>query len=190
LNGCIVGSDLLIEHIRQNYPQYQLILSVARTTAPWFDEAALLKATNEYDLVVFPARFNREIDFLKRFPAEKIELLANESCPLNCPYTQRHYRAISQYVIDTCESKQAPDRQNYFLSCAQPEHKQRQHVLSLTEILAISVATGIIHFKFATREFNQELNLETFCRYFVLPDYWNDFQQYMRLDKEHFEIAQ
>ncbi|MDR1452957.1 MAG: hypothetical protein LBJ25_03160, partial [Candidatus Margulisbacteria bacterium] len=86
LNGCIVASDLLVKHIRQNYPQYRLILSVAKTTEPQFDEAALLKATGEYDLVVFPARFNREVDFLKHFPAEKIELIADEICPKNCPY--------------------------------------------------------------------------------------------------------
>jgi hypothetical protein len=182
LNGCIVGSDLLVKHIRQNYPQYRLVLSVSKTTEPQFDEVALLKAASEYDLVVFPARFNREIDFLKRFPAEKIELLADEVCPLNCPHTQKHYLAISQYILDAYESKQTPDRQKYFLSCVWPEHKQRQYVLSLTEILAISAATGITHFKFATREFGYGRNLETLCRYFVWPDHWKGFQEYMRFE--------
>lgn len=176
LNGCIVATEILAQYIRQTYPQYRLILSVAKTTEPQFDESALQKAVKEYDMVVFPDEYNKDFSFLRNFPADKIELIVDEECPKNCPYTQEHYQSISKYNLAVCEF---PEQKHDFIKCKQPK-EIKGNALTSEEMRCIYDQTGISHFKFANRTYSVGHTIKTICQYFVLQQYKTQFQSYIQ----------
>ncbi|MDQ7791383.1 MAG: hypothetical protein C4575_13575 [Desulforudis sp.] len=95
-NGVIVASDLLRNHIRQNYPQYRLIASICfcRTDLEFYK-----KALDEYDLVVLHPDLNRDLKYIRQLDMSRLEVLVNEDCFYNCPNRLQHYKNISQLVL-------------------------------------------------------------------------------------------
>ena len=101
-NGVIVSSDMLAEHIRENHPNLEVILSCVRPaydvgygklndTLEWYSERLFNPL---YDVVEVNNAKIHEEGFMEDLPCkDKVELIACRDCLRNCPFTKHHYEA-------------------------------------------------------------------------------------------------
>jgi len=94
LNGVIVSSEILADHIRKNFPQYTLIYSLTHGRNKVTDLDFYRAAQEKYDIVVLVPDLNNELDFIRKLEPSKLEILINETCFFGCRYRQLHYRTI------------------------------------------------------------------------------------------------
>ncbi|GBR73921.1 collagenase-like protease [Candidatus Termititenax aidoneus] len=173
LNAVIVCSKLLENYIRSSYPQYKIIYSVTHVT---YDKAILLKAAKEYDLVVIPPEWNRDLALLSCFPAEKVEIMLCEPCIPYCPNRKEHYRATDKANLGyTVDPEASPHKCKY--KALFPGELMKD--LSLAEMLTIFTETGIRHFKLSNRALDLPRRIEHISRYFVRKEYAEVFTIYM-----------
>jgi len=99
LNGIVCSSDLLLDYVRRRYPGYRIKCSVMK---PYLEGAELWRSRTyyqellgRYDVVVLSPRLNQDYEFLAGLETRRVELLANEACFSDCPYTRQHYRALN-----------------------------------------------------------------------------------------------
>lgn len=93
-NSIIVYSDLLYTYIKKNYPKYKCILSVtkANNNIDFINQALPL-----YDLVVLPPDLSKNYMLLEQInDLSKIEVLVNNYCIKDCPFSAEHYRITSE----------------------------------------------------------------------------------------------
>lgn len=91
-NYITVASDLLRKYIRSNFPKYKLKCSVILSCVnnkKHVDDFKRLQ--DEWDIVVIPPDFGRNIQFIKQLNCTQIEILVNEICVSNCAYRTTHY---------------------------------------------------------------------------------------------------
>ena len=101
-NEIVINSPILEEYIKNNYPSYNIISS---TTKCLTDSELVLKEIQKenYKLICLDYNLNKNFTFLNSIPIEyrnKIELLANPICGLNCPNRKEHYRLNSLYNLN------------------------------------------------------------------------------------------
>jgi len=95
-NGAIVGSDVLAKYIRNTFPKYRLVntLTHYRRDLDYYG-----RALDMYDILVLPPALNDQFGFIKELGPERVEILVNESCHRNCPFSNEHYTKISEYNL-------------------------------------------------------------------------------------------
>jgi hypothetical protein len=169
LNGVIVYSQLLAQYVRKTVPLYKIILSQSKLL---WDKAQLLAAFADYDLVVISPEFNRDSAFLKQLPAEKTELIANNSCAPFCPLSRQHFDAIS--MLNFGEQVDNPAS----TLCQSLKQKGSLRLRS-SEVFDVFSQTGIKNFKFATRNYDSQSTINTLGEYFVLSAHRADFCNFM-----------
>ncbi len=84
LNGCILASDLLADHIRSGHPELKLTASVVRTaTEGGCGQADDYKAmTERFDTVVLCPEDGLDDELLEQLDRDRIEMLINEDSAL------------------------------------------------------------------------------------------------------------
>jgi len=93
LNGVILASDLLFDHIRKEHPALKLTASIVKATVEggkgnvdYYREQA-----DRFDSVMVHTDDNFDLDLLDRLDREKMEMLVNENCVRNCTVRDKHY---------------------------------------------------------------------------------------------------
>jgi hypothetical protein len=171
LNAVVINNALLEEHIRRNYPQYKIIAS---TTKVIRDLEQTKQAMTTYDQVVVAPEFNRDINALKQFPADKAVLLVNEPCAAYCPYKTEHYNLLARVNL-----KQLPPAEA--VGFCPPGRRKNQNVLSRTEILFLKNETGITNFKIACREsLSPERAVQAYTGYLIREKHLKNVLDFMR----------
>jgi hypothetical protein len=168
LNGIIINSDILEKHIRQTCPQYKIIFSLTKVE---YDKNKLLKATTDYDLVVIPPEYNRDIDFLQQLPPEKIVLCINEMCFPFCPDRKSHYDKTAKEILLGQKIVSRP------IFCHNKK-KYGEMCLSIPEMRQIAIKTGINRVKFLFARSGVDdlfLAYEGIAAVFVKPEFCSDF---------------
>lgn len=110
-NGVILSSDILAEHVRERYPNLEVILSVVRPaydvgyghmldTLEWYVE----KLGNPlYDIVEVNNAKIHETGFMEALPdKDRVELIACRNCLRNCPFTKHHFEAALGIARQGC----------------------------------------------------------------------------------------
>lgn len=119
-NGAIVGSEVLAKYIREKYPRYRLI----NTLTHYHRDIDYYRwALDWYDFLVLPPSLNQETDMIEALGPERIEILVNETCHRNCPFSKEHYHKISEYNL-------APGR-NPYLEAEVRHFCERHHSMRL-----------------------------------------------------------
>lgn len=100
LNGVVLASPKLNEHIKVNYPTLKRSCSISSSEHSYKD---FEKALTEYDYVCLKQKsYTKEIpDHLK----DKCEVLCDNACKSDCPFYKRHYRLVSQALLGEYQSK-------------------------------------------------------------------------------------
>lgn len=99
-NYAIVSSDILYEHIKENYPKIKIISSILKPVYEHkkYDETPEYynNLCKKYDKVVVRPEFYSDKIFMKKLKDKnKIEIMPNLGCLKNCPLSQTHYDMIA-----------------------------------------------------------------------------------------------
>lgn len=171
-NGVIVHSDLLLEHLKTNYPDLYLISS---TTKVILNKDSLINELNrkEFSYVVPDFRFNKSFELfesLTQQQKDKVELLCNECCYVGCKDRAVCYESVSHMNLGDNHPEHvctAPggDR-GYTFSKAM----ESPMFISVDDIQSVYLPKGITNFKIEGRGLGSALVLEMLIYYLVKPE--------------------
>ncbi len=102
-NAVIVGSQLLSDHIRKEYPTLRQVSSILRITADRGKGKldAYRRLAEQYDEVMMHPDDVLNYDMLEQLgDKERYILLVNEYCIRNCPLRGLHYDSLSHTALD------------------------------------------------------------------------------------------
>lgn len=103
MNGVIVANENFHNYLKEKYPNFHYVYSTTNCSLNIEDYN---KAYDKYDTLVLDQRLNKNVDFLKKLKGrEKIEILINHFCPINCPNIKKHYLSYSIYNLYNVKEK-------------------------------------------------------------------------------------
>ena len=183
-NGIIVSSDLLMDHIRKNYPGYYFVSSTTKVLTDINDLKTELER-EEFEYVVPDFRLNRKLadagvlrDDLKR----KVEFLCNECCYFGCSERKSCYENVSR----KCLGEDVPDH-----FCASPgaskgyrfsDAMKNPGFIGTDDILNIYMPAGFTQFKIEGRSLGSAMILEFLLYYMTKPEYRLNVREEIYLD--------
>ena len=99
-NEILVNSSLLEEYLRNKYPNFKYISSATRCIRD-IDKLNKLLDDDKYYLVLGDYRDNFNIEFLNNIKNKnKLEILINPYCKLDCKLRELHYKVLSQLQLN------------------------------------------------------------------------------------------
>ncbi len=132
-----MGSDVLAKYIRKTFPKYKLIHTLTHYRR---DRAYYKQALDVYDILVLPPVFNLQFDFIEELGPERVEILVNETCHANCPFSVEHYAKISEYNLSLGKN---PYLEAELLHYCQRHHSQRLWPMSAEELRKKLIGTHL-----------------------------------------------
>lgn len=171
-NGVIIHSDLLLDYINKNYPEFYFVSS---TTKVLTDFEALITELNreEFKYVVPDFRLNKKLEQLNALPEAtkaKVEFLCNECCSFGCTDRKACYENVSRKSLGEdcedhiCKSPQAV--RGYRFSDAM----ENPGFISVEDIKQVYMPAGFSNFKIEGRSLGSAIILEFLLYYMVRPE--------------------
>lgn len=184
LNGVIITSDLLLDHIKKNYPGFYLVSSTTKViTDP--DEFKSELDREEYSFVVPDFRLNKEfemLDALTDHQKAKVEFLCNECCYFGCTERRKCYENVSRKSLgEPCEDHvcMSPDaKRGYRFSDAM----NNPGFIGIDDIRDTYLKMGFTNFKIEGRSLGSAVILEFLLYYMTRPEYQLKVREEIYLD--------
>lgn len=180
-NGIIIYSDLLLEHIKHNYPKYYFVSSTTKVITD-FDELIKELDEDEFKYVVPDFRFNKslyKLQTLTQKQKDKIELLCNECCDIKCNQRKACYENVSRKNLnEDCLDHVCPYNETYSFSNAM----KNPSFISVNDIQNTYLPLGINNFKIEGRSLGSALVLEFLLYYLTKPEYQINVREEIYLD--------
>lgn len=103
-NGVTITLDSTADYIKTHYPNLETICSVIRPAVEvgWGKETVEYynNLLSKYDYVVINSGKVKDTNFIKQLQhKEKIEVIINSRCELNCPFSKEHYDNCAMNVL-------------------------------------------------------------------------------------------
>ena len=183
-NGVIVHSELLLDYLKQTYPELYFVSSTTKVLTDFlqFETEA---ARDEFRYIVPDFRLNRAFDRLATLPAplrDKVEFLCNECCFFGCADRKACYEAVSRKNLgeDGAEHRcAAPDAgEGYRFSKAM----ENPAFIGVGDIQNIYLPMGFSNFKIEGRGLGSALVLEFLLYYMTKPEYQLRVREAIYLD--------
>ena len=183
-NGVIVHSDLLLDHIKRNYPGLYFVSS---TTKVLTDFSQFMGEVNrdEFLYVVPDFRLNKAFDkwkTLSQSQKDKVEFLCNECCWFGCRDRKSCYETVSRKNLgEDCTEHHcaAPDASyGYRFSKAM----ENPGFISVEELKNVYLPMGFSNFKIEGRGLGSALILEFLLYYMTKPEYHIHVREEIYLD--------
>ena len=183
-NGVIVHSDLLLEHLKKNYPNLYFVSS---TTKVLTDFQEFLDEVNREDFryVVPDFRLNKAFDKLNTLTNAqkyKVEFLCNECCWFGCAERKSCYENVSRKNLgENCVDHHctAPGgNEGYRFSKAMTN----PGFIGVEDIRNIYLPMGFSNFKIEGRGLGSALILEFLLYYMTKPEYQIHVREAIYLD--------
>lgn len=171
MNEVLVNSPVVEDYVRKNYPNFKIISSTTKCLRTI--DLVEKELEKDYYLVVLDSSLNVNPDIFNIAKRDKLEVLVNHGCRLNCPNREKHYVASgkAQLTYDNVDFIQCPFVRNDF-----KELSQREHFISREMIDNKFIPGGFQHFKLDGRVFQKEKLVDCLVHYMVKPE----FQQKMK----------
>ncbi len=117
-NGIIVSSDLLSKYVKKNYPTLKQKSSIIKVSVEHPHERSTdiyLKLLDRYDTVVLHPDDNFNLDLMESLSSygDRIEILVNEPCVVNCTIRKAHYDAVSKRGLSWQSKLSLDNDENY-----------------------------------------------------------------------------
>lgn len=172
-NGIIVHSELLLNYLKETYPDYEYISSTTKVISN-FSEFVEEINREEFQYVVPDFRLNKrfeQLQTLSQIQKDKVEFLCNECCSFSCRDRKRCYEAVSlknlgedveEFRCITAESEGG-----YRFSKAM----KNPGFISVEEIQTRYVPMGFSNFKIEGRGLGSAVVLEFLLYYMTKPEY-------------------
>ena len=167
----ILVSDLLYDHIKENFPNIKLVSSIIKSTylkVKDKDETQHINdLTEKFDRVVIRPEFamKKNFNFTDIKDISKLEILINQNCIFDCPASDAHYRLFELF------DKQLINEKNFSeatikLCPAYMNPNAARNSLNETQIEKL-INAGITNLKLQGRNFHfNAVLIELFSYYF------------------------
>lgn len=183
-NGIIIYSDLLLDHIKENYPGFYFISSTTKVLTD-FGEFENELNREDFRYVVPDFRLNKSFDKLKalsQHQKDKVEFLCNECCWFGCTDRKKCYETVSRKNLgEDCPEHYcvAPDsRQGYLFSKAM----ENPGFIGVDDIKNTYLLMGFSNFKIEGRGLGSAMILEFLLYYMTKPQYQIHVREHIYLD--------
>jgi len=182
--GVIVCSDILIDYLKQNYPEFYLVSSTTKVITE-FD--VLIKEINreEFSCVVPDFRLNKYFEGLKELnqsQKDKVEFLVNECCFFGCKDRRECYENVSRKSLgENCPDhvcRAQGGQEGYLFSKA----KRNPSFISVEDIRETYMPMGFSNFKIEGRSLGSAVILEFLLYYMTRPEYQLNVREAIYLD--------
>ncbi|WP_458457753.1 hypothetical protein [Pseudobutyrivibrio sp.] len=183
-NGVIIHSDLLLDYIKKNYPEFYFVSSTTKVLTD-FDDLKAELARDDFEYVVPDFRLNKKLEQLNALPEamkDKFEFLCNECCAFGCTDRKACYENVSRKSLGEdcedhiCTSPQAA--RGYRFSDAM----NNPGFISVEDIKNIYMPAGFSNFKIEGRSLGSAIVLEFILYYMVKPEYQLRVREEIYLD--------
>lgn len=183
-SGVIIHSDLLLEYLKKNYPEFYFVSSTTKVITD-FGEFKNELERKDFRYVVPDFRLNRnfeKLNQLSKSQKEKVEFLCNECCWTGCTDRKKCYENVSrknlgETLIDF-ECKSPSSNEGYRFSKAM----KNPSFISLNDIQNTYSNLGFSNFKIEGRGFGNAIILEFLLYYMTKPEYHLQVREEIYLD--------
>jgi hypothetical protein len=183
-NGIVIYSDLLMAHIRRNYPGFYFISSTTKVLTD-FENFRKELDREEFEYVVPDFRLNKEFDKLNglsEVQKNKVEFLCNECCDFNCHDRKNCYENVSRKSLgEECEDHicVSPNAsRGYRFS----EAMNNPGYIGPSDICDIYMPMGFSNFKLEGRSLGSAVVFEFLLHYMTKPEYRLKVREEVYLD--------
>ena len=183
-NGVIIHSDLLLEHIKNNYPSLYFVSSTTKVETD-FDRFLGETKRMEFRYVVPDFRLNKlfdRLDTLSQAQKDKVEFLCNECCSFYCKDRKACYENVSRKNLgESCKDHicTAPGaEEGYRFSRAM----KNPGFISTGDIINTYLPLGFSNFKIEGRGLGSAVNFEFLLYYLTKPEYRLTVREEIYLD--------
>lgn len=183
-NGVIIHSDLLLDYLKEKYPNLYFVSSTTKVLTD-FQQFREEVERSEFLYVVPDFRLNKAFDRLQTLTEEqrdKVEFLCNECCFFGCKDRKHCYEAVSRKNLgEVCSdfSCKAPDiREGYRFSKAM----ENPGFIGIDDIRNVYLPMGFSNFKIEGRGLGSALILEFLLYYLTKPEYQLRVREEIYLD--------
>ncbi len=183
-NGVIIYSDILLEHIKKNYPGFYFVSSTTKVLTDFKAFEEELKR-EEFRYVVPDFRLNRRFAELMALPEklkQKVEFLCNECCRFDCYDRKNCYENVSRKCLgEECEDHVCVSpfaERGYRFSDAM----KNPGFIGIDNIRDIYMPGGFRHFKIEGRSLGSAVVLEFLLYYMTKPEYQLKVREEIYLD--------
>ena len=183
-NGIIIYSDLLLEYIKKNYPDFYFVSS---TTKVITDFAKFVDELNreEYKYVVPDFRLNKELAKLGTLTdsqKSKVEFLCNECCWFGCFDRKNCYENVSRKALDEDVSDHVCVSPKATMGYRFSEAMKNPGFIGIEDIKNIYAPLDFSHFKIEGRSLGSAIVLEFLLYYMIKPAYQLKVREEIYLD--------
>lgn len=183
-NGIIVHSDILLDYLKNKYPEFCFVSSTTKVLTDYND---LLNEVNrdDFSYVVPDFRLNKCFDKLGTMTQEqkdKIEFLCNECCWIGCYDRKACYETVSRMNLGEncnghiCVSPEAGEGYRFSKAMHNPAF------ISVDDIRNAYMPMGFTNFKIEGRSLGSALVLEFLLYYMTKPEYQINVREEIYLD--------
>lgn len=183
-NGIIIYSDLLLDYIKENYPDIYFVSSTTKVLTD-FGEFENELNREDFRYVVPDFRLNKSFDKLKalsQHQKDKVEFLCNECCWFGCTDRKKCYETVSRKNLgEDCPEHYctAPDSgQGYLFSKAM----ENPGFIGVDDIKNTYLPMGFSNFKIEGRGLGSAMILEFLLYYMTKPQYQIHVREHIYLD--------
>lgn len=183
-NGIIIYSDILLDYIKENYPDFYFVSSTTKVLTD-FGEFENELNREEFRYVVPDFRLNKSFDKLKalsQHQKDKVEFLCNECCWFGCTDRKKCYETVSYKNLgEDCPEHYcvAPDSgQGYLFSKAM----ENPGFIGVDDIKNTYLPMGFSNFKIEGRGLGSAMILEFLLYYMTKPQYQIHVREHIYLD--------
>lgn len=183
-NGIIVYSELLLEYIKKNYPEYYFVSSTTKVITD-FSQCVKEIEREDFSYVVPDFRLNKALEQWQTLSQEqknKVEFLCNECCYMGCLDRKACYEAVSRKSLGLKTTEhvcKAPDaKEGYLFSKAM----ESAAFIGVSDILDTYLPYGFSQFKIEGRGLGSALILEFLLYYMTKPEYQLKVREVIYLD--------
>jgi len=165
MNEVLVNTQVIEDYVRANYPGYKIISSTTKCLKTI--EQVEQELEKDYYLVVLDSSLNKDeriFDIAKR---DKLEILVDHTCRLNCPNRTNHYTEIGKSQMTfTPTGFACPYSIRPF-----DEIMKEAHSITREQMNEIYIPGGFKHFKLDGRTFTSETLVDSVLYFFVKPEF-------------------
>ena len=183
-NGVIIHSDLLLEYLKNKYPEFYFVSSTTKVLID-FEQLKHEMNRNDFLYVVPDFRLNKELDKLNRLSEkqkDKVEFLCNECCWFGCADRKKCYETVSRknlgekFTEHRCTAPDAESGYNFSKAMTNPGF------IGIDDIKNIYMPMGFSNFKIEGRSLGSALILEFLLYYMTKPEYQIHVRERIYLD--------
>lgn len=183
-NGVIVYSDLLLDYLKRNFPDFYFVSSTTKVLTD-FSDFKMELARNDFSFVVPDFRLNKKFEKLEALDEglkNKVEFLCNECCSPFCQERKICYENVSRKNLGLeCSDHHcaAPDGdKGYRFSSAM----KSPLFIGIDDIQNKYLKMGFSNFKIEGRGLGSAMVLEFLLYYLIRPEYQIQVREEIYLD--------